>query len=317
MMTARAALTMGLVTAVMSLAGQASATISQATIASPGGFMQVGATTVGESFTTALGDDLEFVYMGSGDVFDEAQFGGIGSAARSISTSFSGGSANAIGSVNLGQIKVASSSASTAFGFVKGEAHGGFKDSLTISNAALDGQAGFHVFTIGVTGTLTATGISGRAYAEIGAFKDGVRTLVNQYHDDGQSNNLFATGFQQGFWEASTATTNGFDQFIVNDTITFAVPIVFGQEFELGLYARAAGDKRSSLNDSNGSTADALFQNTFTWTGTQSVLLADGTVVSDYDLVSASGLDYRGLVPAPGTLALAAVGGLVAARRRR
>ena len=42
--------------------------------------------------------------------------------------------------------------------FPGGRAHGGYKDTLTVSSPGLDGQPGFFVFTVNVSGTLSATG---------------------------------------------------------------------------------------------------------------------------------------------------------------
>jgi hypothetical protein len=110
---------------------------------------------------------------------------------------------------------------------------------------------------------------------------------------------------------------------------SFDMPIPLGPSFQLMASLDAFVQSLTS-DASDGASANSNFGSTGTWGGISEVRLADGTVVTDYRLVSDSGFDWRNgygsaatpiptPVPEPGTWALMLAGlavlGRVAARR--
>jgi hypothetical protein len=106
------------------------------------------------------------------------------------------------------------------------------------------------------------------------------------------------------------------------------VDIPFNQEFLLVYHIQAlAGAASNTLSFSTDNAfARSDISHTMNWGGTNSLTFADGTPVTNYSLISASGADYltpfataAPQAPEPGTLMLPAVplAALAAMRRKR
>jgi hypothetical protein len=302
----------------------ARAGLTQASIVSPGGFVQAGATDAESLVGGGIipGGDLQIQFGALGADFNEQSFSGLGSATASASFSIPSITNSASGTVSLGQVKLyADNSNDTLSGaFPGGRSHGGYKDTLTVSSPGLNGQPGFFVFTMNVNGTLSATGANGSANVLTDVYKDGFDLNKNAFWDQGNSD-LIATDRQRAFWGVSTFAVGESVTKPIADTITMSVPIIFGTQFELGFYVYAVGSTRSAASAAGGSTAVTAFQNSFDYGGVSAVYVGSdphpvNDLVSNFSIGSASGTDWGVAVPEPATAWLMLFGlGCVTLRR--
>lgn len=303
---------------VLALAGSSSialAGLSQASISAPGGFVQAlaGPSTPGSS--PWPGGDLSTMYTAAGSDVQEGSFTGNASVFRSAF--YSGGSTinSASGTVGMGFLKMqAQNDAPNGSFFAEANANGGWKDTFTISSPGLTGQAGFMQFTLNVTGGLAGSGFAGAASFSVTAYKDGSQLMINPLFSPGNSN-LLSTDRQYGNWSGASAPD--FSRSI-SDTVTMAVPFIYGTPFTLGIYANAAAGMRSSSGVPGNSQASVQFQNTLVWGGISNMFVGGtSTTTTDYTVAAASGVDWRGVVPSPAAASLLGMGALLASRRRR
>jgi hypothetical protein len=84
----------------------------------------------------------------------------------------------------------------------------------------------------------------------------------------------------------------------VDGVATFAVPIVFGTPFKLGVYADAKAGMRSSSGVPGNSTATSTFTNGVTWNGISNVFLGT-TPIATYTISSGTGVDWSGPIGPP------------------
>jgi hypothetical protein len=288
-------------------------------ITAPGGFVQAGASSVAPGSVPLGGSDL-FNFFSSGQETEQS-FTGLGSAFTAASYSNAVGSGNAWAYASMGVIKVfAQNSAANNSAFAQTDAHAGFKETLTINNAALTGQAGIAQFNIHVTGNLDAAGFAGRTLFALNAYKNNTELDIynglNAYINKGNSTPI-STDRQRFQWELATYGTPPTDSDIIDDTVTIAVPFTYGTSFTLAIYGVGHAGMRSSSGVPGSSSATLDFSHTAGWGGVENIYLSNGQLVSSYQITSASGLNYQfAIIPEPASLSLLALTGLMFIRRR-
>ncbi|MEO8442126.1 MAG: FxDxF family PEP-CTERM protein [Betaproteobacteria bacterium] len=185
---------------------------------------------------------------------------------------------------------------------------GGWVDSLLFNLQGHTGESGLMSFGMHVEGTLESLA----GFNSLAGF--GLRPYVDdQFLSTVPSALIFQGQGQIGFPYNETVDT----------IVTFNIPFTFGTAFELGIFANAIARTASQGAVEAINTATVDFSNTITWNGISAVTL-NGQAV-DYDLTSASGVDWRTAtvtaVPEPETyvMLLAGLGllGFVARRRQR
>ena len=306
---------------VLADAGRVQAGWHQGLISSPGGFIQTGATGDGFGYGIIPGADMEGLFSKAGSDFHEQDFTGAGLALQAAS--YSGGSItnSATGSASLGQIKMlANNTAPNSSWFPGGRANGGWKDTLTVvpNNPNQNGQPAYYVFTLDVSGFLSASGFAGSAYVNTAIYKDGVEPAQEPFWDPGSSDPI-STDRQRAHWQVSSAPD-------VNrnfaSTVTMSVPITLGTPFQLGVYGFGTAGMRSHSSVGGLSSSSLNVQNTINWGGTEGVFLGEDPVndllpTQDYDLTSASGMDWHPAIPEPGSVSLLLLGAAAVVRCRR
>jgi hypothetical protein len=266
--------------------------LSQLLITAPGGYIQAGATDTAASLITTPGSDFEggFTNEGSSD-FDEASFAGFGLAQRGASFTNGTITNNGWGEARMGLIRFAASNTSlNSSPFPIGGAGGGWKESFQVSSPGLDGQAGFFTFFITANGTLHAAGFAGAAGVFANAYKDNVELSLIPLFDKGASDAI-STDRQRVQWATSTFASGTTSDRTINDVVTFAVPIVFGQPFTLGVYGSARAGLRSQSAVAGNSTGTLDFTGGLAWGGVAAVYHG-GAPVGSYTIVSGTGVNW-------------------------
>ncbi len=277
---------------------------SQSTIAAPGGFFQAGATdntaSLGGSFGMPGADMQNFIVSAGASNFQENAFAGNASAAASATLTIGPVHNNAAGSAAMGLIRLAADNAApNANMFPCGAVNGGWKDSLVVSNPALTGQPGVLVFQVFVSGTLHAAGFAGRTFVMTSGFKNNIELTMNPWFDPGNSDPI-STDRQRALWGTSTSDIGEVSNRVINDAITMAVPITFGQSFTLGVYAAGTAGMRSSSAVMGSSESNFDFSQTIRWGGVVAVI-HKGAPVGGSSVSSAAGVDWTDpVLPCPG-----------------
>jgi hypothetical protein len=271
------------------LAFPAEGSISQGTVTPPGGFVQAGAYQAGCGCGLIPGQDLEG-RIGTPQDFEEAGFSGNSSA--SVDAAFSSGTISNSGSGTAGlgflRAQTFNSSPNNTF-FATGAVTGGWKETFTVSRPDLNGMAGFMVFHVRVRGTMSATGATGAATVNTTGYKDNVELSMNALFNRGNSDPI-TTDRQRAKWGISGPETP--PSRTVDDTVTMAAPITFGQPFTLGIYAYAQSGQRSSGSFPGIGTGTLDFSSRgVEWGGIASVM-HDGAPISGFTVTSASGIDW-------------------------
>ena len=231
----------------------ASGGLSQSVLVSSGGFVQAGADPVTSGLIGWPGEDLHLAIGGPGSNLAEGFFSGLGTITRSASSAGGGVSNSAQGKVGMGYLVFsASNAAPDAAPFAYAMANGGWKETMTVSNAAHTGEPGFLQFGINVSAFLRTTGLTGAATVRLTVYKDNVQLLANEFFDPGNSD-LLSTDRQYGQW--GLASYGETEEKVVRGDATFAVPITFGTPFTLGVYAWSVAGMRSSGGFGDSSTA--------------------------------------------------------------
>jgi hypothetical protein len=216
----------------------------------------------------------------------------------------------------------ATSTGPTDVEFPTGAAQGGFTTIPLTLGGQPSGTTGLAEFSVHVEGTLTEVGPDGRPGFWITPYLNGnvvgTNSIYNALNPVPVVGSGESVGYQTRIWfdpaPALPATTAILD---VNETVTFAVPVVFGTPFTLGLYGVAMGSTGAFGAGTVDSTSTSNFIDTITWEGFDDVIVG-GSPVS-YSLASPGPINWATPAPEPGTLGLLTVGlaGVVALRRRR
>jgi len=98
----------------------------------------------------------------------------------------------------------------------------------------------------------------------------------------------------------------------LDEVVRLSIPFVFGQSFEMGIWASVMTDT-DNVGDSSRSVAD--FNPGLNWLGVQGAWVRETRFTTDLSIRSDSGVDWMQPVPEPSTTVLAALGALVLAWR--
>lgn len=269
----------------------------------PGGFVQAGATPQSPGGSPWPGVDMAAEFSAAGADFHEATY--VGNSSAMLSAAFSNATianaSTAKAGLGYAHLWAENDAPNNAF-FPQAVGHGGWSETFTVSNPALTGQPGFMVFTLDIDGWLYAKGFAGSAGLRLTGFKDSAQLGVNPLFSPGGSD-LISTDKQYGNWGLSTFAANEVQQKFVSDTVTFAVPIVFGTPFKLGIYARARGSMRSNSGVPGNSQGEADFGaglGGLRWGGI-SAIFHGGAPVGGSTVTSGSGIDWTGPYVPPAT----------------
>lgn len=295
---------------------------SQSDVTAPGGFVTSCAlSNAGSGFVP--GSDLSSIFGAAN--CNSSLFSGSASASASKSYSSGATTNSSSGTVSLGQIHMsASNNAPNSSYFHAAASNGGWADTLTIDMPGLTGQSGIYLAKIDVTGTLAAHGFAGASSFNVTAYKDKAELLrsVPGFFGGAQAT-TGGTDRQRVSWGVATYGGSYNDaSSTIDDYVIFAVPIVFGESFSLGVYGYISAGMRSSSGVPGNSTADADFSHSVIWDGVAGVRDSMGNLVTGYSLTSASGIDWTqsmvSSVPEPEAYAMLVAGlALVGAVRRR
>lgn len=267
--------------------------------------------------------------LGDGRIVVNGPFGTGPSATGFNSNLVPGLAASGYGRASYGALHASAFSAATIAGpsttETRGQGSSGWIDQLTISSPTLTGLAFAHA-SFSLAGGLTS--LSGAT--AVGAV--GNSTVSASVSIDGQR--VFSTGGQL-VSRNGVITTNDMSRGLAlnggafqQDPVTsltgvfsFDIPFVFGTPFrmdaELNAFvqalASAAGDQASAYSS---------FGSSGYWGGISGVHLADGTVLSGYNLSSQSGFNWNNAaspVPVPAAVWLLGSGllGLIGVARRK
>ncbi len=293
----------------------ASASLSQADIMAPGGFLGAFAGIASGGLGGA-GTNVEVHYDPLNLNLDEHTFT---SGVATASSSYSGalGTNSASGYATIGALGFAAANSAENPGFSSGAVNGGWNDSMTVTAPGVNGQSAVWLVDINVSGTLAATGFAGLARFATTAYQNNIQLRKNDapgFSAGGSS--PISTDRQSVLWQLTTAAPGEALTWNVQDVITYAFPVIIGQPFDFGIYAFAHAGKRSSSAGTNVSTSNVAFTNTLTWGG--STVLLNGQALTDVNLSSASGVNYALPINAiplpPAMLLLIAPLGVLAAR---
>lgn len=293
------------------LGAGASAAPRQLDVLPPGGFLNACAAPSGGGGGFWAGDDISGQFV-SGSC-DPHFFDGLGASAGGASSSGPSISNSSAGAATMGWVQMGAENHSpAATPFAQGIVNGGYSDSLTVHLAGHDGQPGYLLLHAAVTGSMEATAETGAASIEVVPYVNKqLVSAANPGYDDGSSNHLWSTDRQVGAWGVASAPDASL---AVDEVITFSLPVVVGQGFELGIYADAAAGQRSSGGFPGWSANSQVSMTSFL--AGASLMLGDQNMPG-FSITSASGLNWAvAAVPEPASAALMLAGLLLLARRR-
>lgn len=270
--------------------------LSQAQVASPGGFVQAGAFTNANG-SIVPGGDLSTV--GPPAAFQEEAFAGLANGAAQAAAAGATYTLIADADAGMGFVRGMAFRDSPNTGtFAMAALNGGWKETFTVSHPALAGQPGFLVFQISVRGTLDAAGFSGGAGVTTTGYKDDFELIANSYFNRGNSDPI-STDRQRAFWGTQSFGSPEPTR-VVDGVVTMAAPITFGQPFTLGVYAFIQASQSSLIGIAANSTGAADFSSHgVTWRGIASVLDSSGAPQTGWSVVSGTGLNWPGPVGQP------------------
>ncbi len=300
-------------------AGPALAGPSQGSITPPGGFATAcaGEVSGGGQYTPGLDLEGAFTFWVGRSACQSQVFSGpAGSGSAAASWSAAGVQTESAVVARMGSIGLAGHSLSAPnLQFPLAVAGGGWSESMTIDLAGHNGESAVWLFKVDVQGQLSA-GSFGSANVLMNAFKNELelQDWVPGF-DPGGSDGAASTDRQRVRWSVPRNETR-----LVDDQITFAVPVTLGQSFVWGVYGtvRVGTSVFAPSGSSTPTPADADFLHTLRYGGSAALML-DGVAVEGYTLTSASGIDWRLATPVPepsAAVLMLAGAGLLLARRR-
>lgn len=264
--------------------------ISRTTIPTPGGFVQAGVSPIGQGFFSIVGDDFEPLYNDPGDDFSEGSFAGIGPVLRSASASTADSNGNSTAQAGMGYMDLAATNVAPNASFGNAGAHGGFKENFLVTGGTPGAQA-WMLVDVSIAASMNAAGFAGRAFLNIGAFKNDIELRSNEpFWDNGNSDSI-STDRQRASWGLATFAAGENTARTVDDMITFSVPITLGTPFNLGIYAFADAGKRSSGGAPGSSSA--TINSGVTWVQAR-VVDAAGTTIMGTNISGETGLNWPG-----------------------
>lgn len=243
------------------------------------------------------------------------------SVARSASQDNGLAQAHASGQAAMGVLHLSSTlhtpGSSSGATFPVGIAQASFVDMMTANAPGLTGQSGFLLLPIHVSGVLDASGNAGSAGFTVAALKNDITlAAANPGYGVGTGNQV-STDRQQPTYAVASFPVPGplSEHQVVNETVVFSVPVIFGTPFELTLVGRSIAGTRSR---DGGGDSSSDFEHTLQWLGASQAMLVDGTRVN-VTTSGASGIDWTEAapVPEPGTALLLLAGSAVLIVRRR
>lgn len=212
-------------------------------------------------------------------------------------------SGSAAASISLKQIHLQAqlTSPSRAL-FPNAAAQAGWTDTWT-PNGQPAGTMGLALAVVHVSGKLHEAGFYGTPGLMVTPYVNG--SLINRNSTFDSLNptpvigNGSSVGFQTRRWDnpGISFTANAPD-LVLNQDIIFAIPVTFGTQMSLGLYAMAFGGLNGfgGFFDTVANSSASDFSNTLTWGGIQQVLVAGAPV--SFGITSGSGIDWTtGLIP--------------------
>jgi hypothetical protein len=148
-----------------------------------------------------------------------------------------------------------------------------------------------------VTAQLDATGTAGSGVFDVCVTKDG---YALQTQSTGAPGFSAGTGTSLGNhdrirWSVSTVGGQGgnsTDTETVSETVTYSIPVTFGQKFRFSVYGIAAAGYRSISSQPSFNTADIYGK--VRWAGFGGLLDSGGVPIAGYTLSSVSGSPYSG-----------------------
>lgn len=217
-------------------------------------------------------------------------------------TATSGATAT-MGTLHLGtQLDTPGGSASS---FPLAVSQAGFGDTITVNLPGHTGDSGWLLVNLHVSGVLDASKNAGSAAFVVSMTKNDVTLSASNPGYVLGTGNEVSTDRQWPTWVVASYPVPGplVDHQVVDETVTFSLPVVFGTSFEMVVLGLSVSGSRNSTGAAS-SLSD--FASTVRWDGVKGVLIS-GNAVAGYSITSASGIDWAGpaaAVPEPGTAAL-------------
>ncbi|EHR73562.1 PEP-CTERM putative exosortase interaction domain-containing protein [Burkholderiales bacterium JOSHI_001] len=269
----------------------------------------------------AIGDAIDSGLLTPGtECFGTVASGAQASAALTAQQDNGLAQAHASGQASMGVLHLSSTlntpgSPSTSFPAAISQAS--FVDMMTPNAPGLTGQSGFLLLPIHVSGVLDASGNAGSAAFLVAALKNDITLSTSNPGYVVGTGNQVSTDRQAPTYRAASFPVPGplSEHQVVDETVVFSVPVVFGTPFEMTLLGQSIAGMRSRDGGGNSSSD---FEHTLQWLGASQARLADGSVVS-VTTTGASGIDWTlaAAVPEPATWLMLLAGGAVLLARRR
>jgi hypothetical protein len=291
-------------------AGPVLAAFDAGDVAGPGGFATACVSPSGSGVNIPAIDLLPIMGMPGVGRCESSLYSGLGTAAESATQ----GAPAAEAAARLGTIALSSRiDTDPVNGRPRSAASGGFADRLLIDSPGSTGLPGHLVVNIGVQGLLQAAGTGGIARLLLQAQANDQDQPPGPGFDAG-SGNFTSAPWQLISWFAIHEKPQGFSAVALDEVVSFSIPFVFGQSFEMGIWASVMTDT-DNVGDSSRSVAD--FNPGLNWLGVEGAWVRETRFTTDLSIQSDSGVDWMQPVPEPSTAVLAALGALVLAWRLR